>query len=40
MTLGLIDKATGQFHELMLVTQRELDDIRRRLNLDEVKTIY
>ena len=40
MTLGLIEKATGQFHDVMLVDQDTLDDILRRMKIESVKTIY
>lgn len=40
MTLGLIDKATGQFHDVMLVDRETLESVLRSLKLDSVKTIY
>ena len=40
MTVGFIDKATGKFHELMLVDSRGLEEFCRRVGKDTVKTIY
>ena len=40
MTLGLVDKATGQFRDLMLVDQETLENVMREMKLDNVKTIY
>ena len=40
MTLGYIDKATGQFHDVILVDQDTLDEIIHNLKLTNVKTIY
>ena len=43
MTLGSVDRQTGQFHDLCLVEDmRELEEICRRLGVEakDVKTIY
>ena len=40
MTVGFIDKATGKFHDLMLVDQQGLEDFCRQTGTEEIKTIY
>ena len=40
MTVGFIDKATGKFHELMLVDSQGLEEFCRRVGTASVKTIY
>jgi hypothetical protein len=40
MTVGFIDKATGKFHELMLVDSQGLEEFCRRVGKASVKTIY
>ena len=40
MTVGFIDKATGRFHDLMMVDAQGLEDFRRQTGVDEVKTVY
>ncbi len=40
MTVGFIDKATGKFHDLMMVDAQGLEDFRRQTGVDEVKTVY
>ncbi|MBR3108701.1 MAG: aspartate dehydrogenase [Clostridia bacterium] len=40
MTVGFIDKATGKFHDLMMVDSRGLEDFCRQVGVDEIKTIY
>lgn len=40
MTVGFIDRATGKFHELMLVDSRGLEEFRRAVGKEEIRTIY
>ena len=41
MTVGYIEKQSGKFHELMLVhSQREVDELCRRMGVSEIKTVY
>lgn len=40
MTVGFIDKATGKFHDLMMVDAQGLEEFCRRVGKDSVKTIY
>ena len=40
MTVGYIDKATGKFHALMMVDSQGLEEFRRQVGADEIRTIY
>ena len=40
MTVGYIDKATGKFHDLMMVDRQGLEDFRRQAGVEELKEIY
>ena len=41
MTVGFVDRQTGKFHGLMLArNQKELDDFRRRVGAETLRTIY
>ena len=40
MTVGFVEKATGKFHDLMLVDAQGLEDFCRRVGQDKIKTIY
>lgn len=40
MTVGFIDKATGKFHDLMLVDSQGLEDFKRQVGAEEIRTIY
>ncbi len=40
MTAGFIDKASGTFHELMLVDRQGLEDFKRRVGTDRIREIY
>lgn len=40
MTVGYIDKATGKFHDLMMVDRQGLEDFRRQVGVEELKEIY
>lgn len=40
MTLGFIDRETGQFHDVMLVDRETLESVLRSLKAEHVKTIY
>ena len=40
MTVGLIDKATGKFHDLMMVDAQGLEEFYRRVGKETVRTIY
>ena len=40
MTVGFIDKATGKFHDLMMVDDQGLEDFCRQVGVDEIRTIY
>ena len=40
MTVGFIDKATGKFHDLMLVDEQGLEEFKRRTGCENPKTIY
>ncbi len=40
MTVGYIDKATGKFHDLMMVDSQGLEEFRRQVGVDEIRTIY
>ena len=40
MTVGYIDKATGKFHDLMMVDSQGLEEFRQQVGVDEIRTIY
>ncbi|MBR3017336.1 MAG: aspartate dehydrogenase [Clostridia bacterium] len=40
MTVGFVDKATGKFHDLMMVDRQGLEEFRRQTGVEEVRTIY
>ena len=40
MTVGFIDKATGKFHDYMLVDSHGLEEFCRRVGCKEIRTIY
>ena len=41
MTVGYIDRQTGQFHDLMKVDgQRGLDEFCREAGISEIRTVY
>ena len=41
MTVGFIDRATGKFHVYMCVrTKEELEDFRRSIGAEDIRTIY
>ena len=40
MTVGFIDKATGKFHDYMLVDSQGLEEFCRRVGRKEIRTIY
>ena len=40
MTVGFVDRASGKFHELMLVDSQGLEDFKKQVGVDEIKTIY
>ncbi|MBQ9269393.1 MAG: aspartate dehydrogenase [Oscillospiraceae bacterium] len=41
MTVGLLDRRSGRFSELMLVrNQQELKDVCRQLGVADIRTIY
>ena len=40
MTVGFIDKATGKFHDLMMVDHQGLADFCRQVGAEEIRTIY
>ena len=40
MTVGFIDKATGKFHDYMLVDAQGLEEFCRRVGEKEIRTIY
>ena len=40
MTVGFIDKATGKFHDLMMVDSEGLENFCRQLGVQEIRTIY
>lgn len=40
MTVGYIDKATGKFHDLMMVDRRGLEDFKRQVGVDNLREIY
>lgn len=40
MTVGFLEKKTGQFHELMQVDRQGLEDFCRQCGVQEIKTIY
>jgi len=40
MTVGYIDKATGKFHDLMMVDAQGLEEFRRQVGAEEIRTIY
>ena len=40
MTVGFIDKATGKFHDLMMVDSQGLEEFRRQVGAEEIRTIY
>ena len=40
MTVGFIDKATGKFHELMMVDSQGLERFYQQVGASQIKTIY
>ena len=40
MTAGFIDKATGKFHELMMVDRQGLEEFRRQAGVETLREIY
>jgi hypothetical protein len=40
MTVGYIDKATGKFHDLMLVDRQGLEDFKRQTGVETLREIY
>ena len=41
MTVGLLDRRSGRFSELMLVrNQQELKEVCRQLGVEDIRTIY
>ena len=40
MTVGFLEKKTGQFHELMRVDRQGLEDFCRQCGVQKIKTIY
>ena len=40
MTVGFIDKATGKFHDYMLVDSQGLEEFCHRVGCKEIRTIY
>ena len=40
MTVGYIDKATGKFHDLMMVDRQGLEDFRRQVGAETLREIY
>lgn len=41
MTGGYIDLQTGKFHEMLLLRdQRELEEFRRKMGVDELRVLY
>ena len=41
MTVGFIDRATGQFHDYICVhTQKELDAFCREIGVTDIRTFY
>ena len=40
MTVGFVDKATGAFHDLMMVDRAGLEDFKRQVGVDTIKEIY
>ena len=40
MTVGYIDKATGKFHDLMMVDREGLEEFRRQVGAETLREIY
>lgn len=40
MTVGYVDKATGKFHDLMMVDREGLEDFRRKTGVETLREIY
>ena len=40
MTVGYIDKATGKFHDLMMVDRQGLEDFKRQVGAETLREIY
>ena len=40
MTVGYVDKATGKFHDLMMVDRRGLEDFKRQAGVESLREIY
>ena len=40
MTVGYIDKATGKFHDLMMVDRQGLEDFKRQTGVETLREIY
>ena len=40
MTVGYIDKATGKFHDLMMVDREGLEAFRRQTGVETLREIY
>lgn len=40
MTVGFIDKASGKFHDLMMVDNEGLEDFCKQVGAEEIRTIY
>lgn len=40
MTVGYIDKATGKFHDLMMVDRQGLEDFKRQAGVETLREIY
>ena len=40
MTVGFIDKATGKFHDLMMVDSQGLERFCQQVGVSQIKTIY
>ncbi len=40
MTVGYVDKATGKFHDLMMVDREGLEAFRRQVGAETLQEIY
>ncbi len=40
MTVGYVDKATGKFHDLMMVDRQGLEDFKRQAGVESLREIY
>lgn len=40
MTVGYMDKATGAFHDLMMVDREGLEEFKRQVGTENIKEIY